>query len=406
MSIIGDIHEVIQTIKDMSASPAEIIKSIKDLKLKSRGGESIVRRSKDSILNFPVLFSSGVSKESLTMVTKSLENQYSTFVRLLITRDDLMDVNSNTSSAKTAFIQKFHQNIDFDTVDDLGSAATNVKSVLDTARNMSESEKNIFDSLNKENMVIIEEDLNQLNLNDMTIKSYLYFNEDENEKKLDFVSKISDTDAKKANDLTPTVLDLTIKRTIKGEKGDTLDTTSLLVGIKAVAHVIPANEMSYFISRSLKENSLIFRLIQWTTGEIKFFRDFMLNLDTVKEEANRTKNVSAKWWHKLKQLSLSNKLAGLFNTKKFIPNVTMVVTMDEIEYMKNTNGINLQSPANVQKLMKIFFLMGFAILDEIDGIAYFYDEDARQFRHYSYESLKKEERDSSSIKALVSLMSR
>ena len=197
-------------------------------------------------------------------------------------------------------------------------------------------------------------------------------------------SYIDDKEIKKTNEMAPYILNLEIQYQANG----VVKTTSLLIGIKCVCHLIPAEEMGYFLGKSVKENSLVFRVIQWTTGEIQFFKDLILELDRSKAEAaGAAGGRYSAWWRTLKNFSANNKFRSLFNMKKFIPNATMVITMDEVEAIKSQYIVDLFNPKFARKAADIFFLMSFVILDEAREVAYILNEAEDSYTPYNYSSI-------------------
>jgi hypothetical protein len=216
-------------------------------------------------------------------------------------------------------------------------------------------------------------------------------------------SIISDLDIKKSNELMPTVLEIDIQYM----SGDTFKTTTLLLGIKCVAHDIATSEMTYFVAKSVKEERLIFRLIQWSTGEIKFWKDLVFTLDRIKSEVSAT-GKSSRWWSYLRSRGKMNKFRAMLGVSKFIPNATMVLSMQEVEMMKNKDGVDIfKNVLNAAKLCNIFFLLGLVILDDIAEVAYIFDDEAKTWNFYSYQALEKERKSGDKdLKSLISLINR
>lgn len=393
-------------------------KANKVMTVKGRSG-NIRNKAKESILQFPLLVSDGISKDSVFMIKKALEVDYASYVKLIIGQDDIVDVN--TPGAKKKYINKFHTNI---AIDDGGEAIRDIFGILTNAYDAAgiSTESVEWTLINSENLKVFSEDLRNESINDFTVSYTLQemdkdtfddLKRDDDYDKMLYDRKIRNNsdgvksksisvgDAKKANELAPTIIEMEIQYQASG----ILKTVNLILGIQCIVHPIDSKEMVYFIGRSIKENNLIFRFIQWTTGEIKFFRDFLFSVDRIKEEAQYSSKRTSKWWRRLRILSNATRLNSMFNKNKMIPNATMIMSMADVEELRNTNGIDMTLPTNVLKLLDIFFLLNFVIIDDIDEIAWVFNEDSKSFNTYSFDSLKKEttngEKDLKSILSII-----
>ena len=451
--MINDVVELVKELKDISEFDPGNEKAINNIVKTLSGGnsrKSITRRAKNNICQFPVIISSSVEKASITMIVKALEREYSTLIRFVIGQEDVIDLDKFD---KNSYLRKIHQN-----------SSINPSAEYVQAINSVFAENVVL--LNKEQLKPFLEDFEMGAINNLTISNYKVVSEartvkrdakldafgqpvtsdgvhstvsttetykDDNEQAIDKInvtnkqadtklkirqaekidaefakdyktgitSQLVDLDVKKSNELMPTVLEIVVDY----RANDTFKTTTMLIGIKAVAHVLPTNEMTYFIGKSLKENRFIFRLIQWSTGEIKFWKDFVLSIDRIKAEASSSK--SSRWWAFLKSRAKHSRFKNLLGKEGFIPNATFVLSMAEVEFLKNSEGIDLFDYKITDKLMKIFFLLRFVVLDDIDEIAYMYDEEQQTFNHYSYNQLEKEKSSSNKdLKSLVSLINR
>jgi len=411
-------------------------------------GNSIFRKAAPAILQFPIIVSDGVSLEDLTMINKALEREYSTIIRLAMGLDDILDDEHGTKS-KIDYIKKFHTN-------NYSSANSNVLELIE--------------NVNKENLIVVSEDtvievndkallreslgLNMTNLNDLTNKNYRqYINLSEAKKddglkttkveyeyeigrskqtgKLtpyvvgkkeireidknkdtfkgysNYSSQLVDNDIKKANELIPTTLDITVYHKV----GEKVIEDHILLGVKCVSHKVSGQEMIDNITDTIEKKRPFFRFIQWTTGEIKFFKDYLLCLDNLKKEAlkSRSKDKSALYFKELKNRATISKLKSAFNLKnQLIPNSTIVMTMDEVDFIRNNYNIDLIKDIDtVNELIKTYFLVGFVIVDSASEIVYFKFDGIDKYQMFTYSSLERENRNQGNdIKALVSLMSK
>ncbi len=430
---------------------------------KHEAGTSIFEKAKPAILNFPVLVSDAISLEDLSMVNKALEREYATVVRLAMGLDDVIDTNDGRFHNKREYVSKFHTN-------DYYSANTDINKLFEEVNyeNLKAYNESELKEFTKKDMLAESLGLNMSNLNDMTNKNnhnfvnlsesgrkitrtrttttrsaqvstddstewddqgiknystkttrknpYTETHEDEKDEVtlqirtdyMDYSKQLVDNDIKKANELIPTTLDITVYQNMGN--GEVIS-DHILLGIKCIAHKVSSKEMVDNIVKTLDLKKNFFRFIQWTTGEIKFFKDYLLCLDELKREAlkSHSKDQSALWFRSLKNRATISRIRSALNLKnQLIPNATLVLTMDEIDYMRNMYRIDLLKDTKiVRQLMKIYFLIGFVIIDPSAEISYFLFDGFDKYQMFSFNSLERENRNQGNdIKSLVSLMSK
>lgn len=432
--IFADLAEAISILKDTLSD--EGLAGIDNIKIFSKKANSISRRSKDAICYFPVLTSRSISYEEVTMINKVLERQFTTYLRIAIGLDDVIE----EEMSKAEYISRFHVNLD----KQLGTAK-----LFDSAiKGMNESNipytvakdqfvspklesylSNIRTNLNKEiinysplqedalaplGRMILKEGRNNSELPEAgsnsperrgnkkpkkgvlptdSTKETIYKNP--------YTNQLIDNDVKKANEVIPTTLNVEIR--VKGQA----QPTYILMGVKTITHPIDSEEMIFNVASAIREKRLFFRTIQWTTGEIKFFKDFVLAMDRIKKNVEQSRN-RTNWWRSLRRLSLSGKFKRIINRDDIIPNTSVVLSMDEVEYISNAYGINLlRDVDSVRKLIDHFNLLSFVIVDSSSELAYFLFDGEANFQTFSYNALERENSNKNNdMKALVSLMSR
>lgn len=405
MSILKDVLEIFKEIKDSDYLDLD---DSGNYNLGSFGRKnSLSRFTDESILQFPVLTSSSLSVEDLTMINKALERQFATFAMIAMNINNIEFFDSHTEASKTTFIRRFHTNSNRGI--STGGALQYVNTVL--------SDSVQLDKLYHCNSKLLKEyvsDLRVKPLNDLTksksllkeeLSNYDAVANTPNDTKLSssLSPSLMDNDAKKANEMIPTLIKVPIFFTNK-ETGSTF-TNEAIVGIKCITHLIPTEEMTYNIAKGIEEKRSFFRFIQWTSGEIKFFKDYLFCIDRIKKEAISSKT-NSHWWRSLKNRSNIAKLKSYtFAKHTLLPNTTIVITMDEAEYILNNYGIDLINDVkSVRKLIATFFLLGFVIVDSSAEIAYFIFDGETSYQMYSFRSLEKENSNAKrDMKDLMSL---
>ncbi|QXN70136.1 hypothetical protein INTERNEXUS_95 [Bacillus phage vB_BspM_Internexus] len=356
---------------------------------------SIKYRAKDLIAHYPVLFSDNLTSHSVQLVNRALEHEYVNMLKLLI-QNDGADGFENTAS----YLKGYHQNISHDA--NLDSHLS--KSTDELERRFSESviTENDLRDANKKLLESFSDDLNLQVLNDSTVsKEYKNLLEDKKddsnnkkvEKELSAKPKIDNTEIKKANELTPTNVSVDID--YETNNGTVHKTISF--GVKCVAHLLDSQDIEYFLPNAVITKTPIMRMIQWTSGEIKFFKDFLFSIDEIKRTAVKSNDKNSFWWRKLQTISkVAHARPSLFALSKGrklgkapIPTSTMVISKENVDNIRHKHGIDLLAkPSFVKKIMKNFFLMTFIIVDESIETVYIFNEDTGDFSHYSFKSLE------------------
>jgi hypothetical protein len=425
MSMIADVTELVKDLKALTrgnggnsfTNMSEYLLGTKDV-----NNKSIKKRSRNAIMQFPILVSSSVSKENLVVISKALEQEYAIMMRIAMSQDDIVDLGQDGMRSKDDFLRKFHNNITFD--------ATSIDDAVKAYGNVQESVSVLsLEEANKELIQPNESRLRRTSLNEATVSYHLFGEarqtfgsdreaEDEFDKSAtasgsnDYVgghsaavTQLKEMDIRKTNDLVPTIMSASIRFLA----GNSITDADVMFGIKCVSHLVPTEEMTHFLPRSVKTESILFKAIQWTTGEIKFLKDFVLNLDTIKDETSTNKNKSSRWWSRLKMMSKVNRIKASFGRgTKFIPNTTIVLTMDEVDYIKNTQGIDVLNTHTAMKIMQIFMLLGLVIVDENDESIMYYDDVAGTFNYHKIKSLARDVNSNSmsDLKTMMSLLGR
>lgn len=96
---MGILKDVIDVAKDTDLKGA-----IKN----ARGPRSISKLAQDGIMHFPCIVSRSMDIDTLQIITKALERQYSTFVQVAIGMNNNMDISTTKNASD--FLKTFHQN--------------------------------------------------------------------------------------------------------------------------------------------------------------------------------------------------------------------------------------------------------------------------------------------------------
>ena len=77
--------------------------------------------------------------------------------------------------------------------------------------------------------------------------------------------------------------------------------------------------------------------------------------------------------------------------KEYTPNGTVVMTMNEVNFIKDQYGIDVMNMDHVRMIMDTDFLLGFVIVDQSEEVVYVrYDGHDYGFQTYTYAMLDRE----------------
>lgn len=199
--------------------------------------------------------------------------------------------------------------------------------------------------------------------------------------------QLSDNDAKKANEMVPTMLH--VKTYFRNELGD-MESVDYMIGVKTIVHTVKTESIEQNLVRGVTRGNAIFNFIRWTTGETEFFKDFLFAIDNIKHDV-KSKFTDAKWWTVLSRRRKTARALNALNFKnQLLPNSTIVVTMDEVQKLRNDHSVDLMDTHTVRKLMDQYFLLAFVIADTASEMGYFMFDGEGDFQQYSYVSLERE----------------
>lgn len=189
--------------------------------------------------------------------------------------------------------------------------------------------------------------------------------------------------------MMPTVLTITLAN-MKKEVGSW--SQQLIIGIRAVPRYLSPSIMIANMCEAFKDRA-IFNFLKFTKGELKWW-DAILGLTSSRNRAiSSTKN---RWMKVLKSRAEKNSKSM---NKKYNPNTTIVITENEATLIKESCGIDPNSPSAVRKVMDKYFLLAFAIYDtEAKMMKIIFDGDV-DYTHYSLRAMAAEAKKETDLTA-------
>lgn len=212
------------------------------------------------------------------------------------------------------------------------------------------------------------------------------------EEKIDYQlprSVLVDNDVKKANELISTSMH--VRTILTNRTNQTLGHMDFMIGVKAMMHPVSSDDIIENVSDGIMKRGKFFKFVRWTTGEIEFVRDFLFNVKDIKQDVSRSRRSNdSRWWSLLKRRrKISNLRKHTFLPGNILPNTTLVVSTEEVDYLKNNNKINLEDISIIDKLMDYYFLLGIVIVDSSTGVAKFLFDGDRSYNTVTFSGLER-----------------
>ena len=455
MSILKDVMDL---IKDFDAQDLERM-------LNTKKPTSISKAATEGTLQFPVLITRSLDISTLNTICSALERQFASFAQIAMT----MDQTANIKEGGRGYLRKFHQNtgIKYD-MNDLGNdilaitKESGVTAVIESVTangatlkvKVSNQEQlaSVLESLelsslnkkfNPKNLMVLEksskgpksitnneidqqfnvagnlaerdivnfntpgsynttntthridEKINK-NINQSSVKDRKVFNGH---------NILRDNDVKKSNELVPTTMHIRV--IIVNDANEAVDTVDFIVGVKAVMHPIKSEEMIENVYNACRQNGPFFNFIRWTTGEISFMKDLILRVNETKLDVYNRSSGASHWWMALKRRRNMSKIRNkVFLPGGLLPNASIVMTMEEVDYIKTRYGYNLMDERVVDKVMKEYFLLGFVIVDMAGEIAHFMFDGQTSYQSTTFDGLRRETSNQNNINEVIKMANR
>lgn len=444
-TVVRDVIDVINSVKDYD--------QVNWINNKNSVG-SIAKRTSDLILVFPVLTSTSINIQTASIISKAIERKCVALLQILFAAVNLTD-----ASDLYTYISQFHSNINKNvTIDDF----FDILDKLDESGKLDVIDRDAYEAV-KEDMHKIDyylsTEFNPVSINEFSSVSDIYGNSnivlnEASPEKANFYNKMADfvndihagyidpfkvnvdvrnnvnargggkggdslkddvdyfryqllpQDVQKANELMPTLMIVNFKSN-SNETNEVVRQTGI-IGVKAKLYPIDSMDIIARVSTKYTDRNTLFKFVKATTREISFFRDLVFAIDKIKFDAiNVAKDSNnAKIFRLLERRAIKNKFSSLLKKNDASPITSLVISQDEVEYLKKYNSIDMSKPYVTKSIMEAYNLMNITIADEaLEIVRFLYDDGDGIYETMSFDSLEKEAKDSS-YKKVINLMSK
>ena len=214
----------------------------------------------------------------------------------------------------------------------------------------------------------------------------------------------TDMDMKKANDAVPTFAKASIGFVI--DETEEVVSRDVLIGIKAYIHRAPSTELVNDIYNGIINKRKFLRFVKFVTGEERSLADLVFGFKELRNDALDAKSGSGQWRSAFKRRRRWAKISVPYLMKEYTPNGTIVMTMNEVDYIKSEYGIDVMTQDHVKMIMDTDFLLSFIIVDQANEMVYVtYDGHGYGFQTYTYAMLEREAQASREVLQLYRALS-
>jgi hypothetical protein len=409
---MGVLADLIKIANDQSFDGADDLVDALDNGTTSRisgvSYDSIAKQAKNGVMQFPMISSRSLSYENLQMISKACERQFASFLQVIFTMNQVTDTQNPQQ-----FVSQYHQNMNttirgardvvglvFNSMD----VPVNVRaSIMVALKEGSVYQDEIFEmtTLNEKftpvnvKRTIVKEARSGRSILEATTVTPVQEkrNFDPNQDPVESLipkNIFQDNDAKKANELIPTLMHVRILKDM-GEDSKYID---FVVGVKAMIHPVASEDMIKHIVAPLGEHGKLNAFIRWTTGELAFFKDLILALDKMKGDVTDIKaGKSSTWWRALKNIKTSRRFHRWTRTSPVLPNASLVISTEEVDYIKANHGFDLMDDKTAARLLEAYSLLSLVIVDAAMEVAHFFNDGSDHFSSVTFKGLERQNGD-------------
>lgn len=429
-TVLKDIVDIITDIKD--TDEVDFFKTKKN----NLNYSSIAKGSSNLTLVFPVIVSRSMDISTAAMISKAIERKCVTMLQMLFSAICISDAENVVD-----YISKFHTNLKIKDNMDVDEFLDIMDKVTEESAGVKVTDRDLYEAAKadlKNLSYTLPDNVNESSLNDFKIFGSGSFGKKnvmleaphamhipnsssdsrapQNAKAFSDILKadmdmkrnqIVDTDIKKANELVPTMM--IINFISKQKDGQVVAVDNSFIGVKAKMYAVDSMDIINRIKIKNHDRNGLLNLIRATTREISFFRDFLFAIDKAKLDAvSSIRGESSKLWKVLERRSTKSKIRRTIGRTSNDASAisTLVITQNEVEYLKMNESIDMTNPATVRGIMEAYNLMSFVIADEAaEHVDFLFDTGDDVFETLSFNHLEREASDGS-YKKVVNLMTK
>lgn len=198
-------------------------------------------------------------------------------------------------------------------------------------------------------------------------------------------------DMQKANDAIPFFAKATVGFVVEGNRSEEVVNRDVLIGIKAYVHLIPSRELVNNLYNSIINKRKFLKFVKFVSGEEKSLTDLLFGFKELRNDAVNSRSSAGAWSSAFKRRRRISKMSVPYLMKEYTPNGTLVMTKNEVDYIKAEYGLDVMDPGHAKIIMDAEFLLGFVVVDQAEEMLHVtYDGHGYGFQTYTFAMLERE----------------
>lgn len=161
---------------------------------------------------------------------------------------------------------------------------------------------------------------------------------------------------------------------------------NIMVGIKTMIRVFPANIIVANLISATRSSNVLFSFLKWTKGEASSASKFFKMVAGIDDKEIR-KDAFGETLKGLKRRKGINNIAK-FTSSKLMPTLTLIIDSIDVENIKSATGVDLSKPKDVVKFMNQYYLLGFGVYDSSTELFSFMLDGEGKFSSFKLSGLK------------------
>lgn len=192
------------------------------------------------------------------------------------------------------------------------------------------------------------------------------------------------TTMNKLSKIGPTIINVNL--ILANDGGISDKEISVPLAIKATLQYIDSTDITQIVENTNSSSKKLLDFIKLTSGQTRFFRGFLFQLDKVAADIERERQlgaypfyrrlIDAKNRYRIKSIKEMIPIIGKFigsKTQKDMPMCTIVVTTDElVDATKLHFNYILKNKQHIQNIIDTYMLLCFGIVDELNSVVYYF----------------------------------
>jgi len=422
LNLISDVIKLARGNSTNNNNAGEILETFDKLKTISGGPTSIAKKAKNSIFQFPFVISNNITDmETIVHIVKSNEIEYANFILLTMGLNPMLRAEDNAQITRS--LSNIHTNDPrLDITGESAMIEPEKRSLQDimSGKKVATEAGDIIPavpagtgSAGSQYGNVRDHQANTQNVMQAAAITKTGMAVNKTLTQVD-MQKISESIFQKYSTMYNMTI-ININFIVGTEKSQSI---AIPLGIRGVPHLVPSDEARYLVESMLQTKKPLARFIQWKSGEIKFWRDFVLQLDILKKDVDMMNKIktSSSWLYVLKQrkaVDVANRIKNALSSgskagdlKPVLPNCTLILTVEDVDLIEKSTGSNILMNVNIaKKIIDDAMLLTLVVVDTSSNVVHTLYSGETKYRIDPLSSLKgANKKDGDKVDVLLNLM--